>query len=883
MRNLMQKLTKMNMIFLLGLAFAVGSQEFPSESEKGKFVYPTAKQGVIDLRNWDFEISGNIELNGEWEFYWKDNSIININLSEEKAAFVEFQKSTPKYIYVPGAWNESLVNEEKLGADGFATYRLKVILPETDLPLGFHIYDGQGSAYELYVDNQLISKVGIVGQSKEDEKALYLPQYGELPNHKELYLIMNISNFTHIKGGFQTPIQLGLKSEIFKRREILRMIEVFLLGVLLIISLYHFSLYLYRRKDRAAFGFGLLCMVMALRLVITGERLLIESFPNIPFSILLRLEYLGFYGLIPPFGFFLYFLFPDEFEKIFLKIIVGYSSLNIAFVLFLPIKVFTRTLLPFHIFTLFTMIYIIYVLIRAVKHKREGARLFLFGFVAYFTAGTNDLIFYNFQSESFYILPFGLFVFIFAQSGALAHRIGEAFNKSEDLSNTLELKVEERTQELDLALLKMEKANLITEKQKKEIQTLNQFIKSLNENMDLTVITSKILNFVQTNFKIKYFALYGVNTNGESISPIYIEYPPYALPEDIRKFEKFKIPIKNVRGANALTIQTKKPWFFKKVKRTGVTREELFAIDSLNMKSFLMIPLILQGYPVGILSFWNDEIMDLTKDEITQLSIFGEQLAGIIYSSKLFEQVENEKIKTDRLLLNILPAAVATELKETNQVKPQHFESVSVLFSDFVGFTKISENLSPGELVQELDGCFSQFDEVSNHFNLEKLKTIGDAYMCAGGLPVPNHTHPIDICLAALEFRSFMNQMSEIKKALGLPFWQLRIGIHTGSVTAGVIGTNKFAYDIWGDTVNTASRMESSGEPGKINVSGATYEKIVDFFDCEHRGKIQAKGKGEVDMYFLLKIKPKYSLDKEGLVPNKDLLYITKKLESNYV
>ncbi|MCB1327888.1 MAG: hypothetical protein KDK35_21875, partial [Leptospiraceae bacterium] len=169
---------------------------------------------------------------------------------------------------------------------------------------------------------------------------------------------------------------------------------------------------------------------------------------------------------------------------------------------------------------------------------------------------------------------------------------------------------------------------------------------------------------------------------------------------------------------------------------------------------------------------------------------------------------------------------------------------------------------------QELDGCFSQFDQVSRRNSMEKLKTIGDAYMCAAGLPVPDDGHAIDACLTALEFRSFMKQMAEVKGQLGFEFWQIRIGIHSGPVTAGVIGQNKFAYDIWGDTVNTASRMESSGAPGTVNISGATYELVKDLFECEYRGKVKAKGKGELDMYFVHRIRPELSADDEGLLPN---------------
>jgi adenylate cyclase len=144
--------------------------------------------------------------------------------------------------------------------------------------------------------------------------------------------------------------------------------------------------------------------------------------------------------------------------------------------------------------------------------------------------------------------------------------------------------------------------------------------------------------------------------------------------------------------------------------------------------------------------------------------------------------------------------------------------------------------------------------------------------MCAGGLPSPNKTHAIDCCLAALEIQSFMNQMKEIKTQQGFDYWELRLGMNTGPLVAGVVGHKKFAYDVWGDTVNTASRLESSGVPGKINIAVSTYELVKDFFDCEHRGQVQAKNKGEIDMYFLNGIRPEFSVNGEGRVPNADFL-----------
>ena len=219
----------------------------------------------------------------------------------------------------------------------------------------------------------------------------------------------------------------------------------------------------------------------------------------------------------------------------------------------------------------------------------------------------------------------------------------------------------------------------------------------------------------------------------------------------------------------------------------------------------------------------------------------------------LNKNLQNERAKTEALLHNIFPGEVAQELKEGGHATPKHYDLVSVLFTDFKGFTQISEQLTPSQLVKELNYCFQAFDEIINKFDLEKIKTIGDAYMCAGGLPVPNTSNPIDTVKAGLAMIDFMERYNAEKAKKGEPVFELRIGIHTGPLVAGVIGKNKFAYDIWGDTVNLASRMESGGEIGKVNISATTYEMVKSHFNCVHRGKIHAKNKGEVDMYFVRK------------------------------
>jgi class 3 adenylate cyclase len=220
--------------------------------------------------------------------------------------------------------------------------------------------------------------------------------------------------------------------------------------------------------------------------------------------------------------------------------------------------------------------------------------------------------------------------------------------------------------------------------------------------------------------------------------------------------------------------------------------------------------------------------------------------------------IEHEKQRSDGLLRNILPDEVAEELKQYGRARARHFDLVSIYFSDFRSFTQVTEQLSAQELVEELDACFQAFDAIVTTYHLEKIKTIGDAYMAAAGLPV---SHPRDaqhMIDAALDMQQFMKDRKRQRSAAGLLTFEMRAGIHSGPVVAGVVGAKKFQYDVWGDTVNLASRMETSGEVGEVNISEATYNLVrgVPHFHFEHRGKVTAKNKGELDMYFVRRIGP---------------------------
>ena len=217
-------------------------------------------------------------------------------------------------------------------------------------------------------------------------------------------------------------------------------------------------------------------------------------------------------------------------------------------------------------------------------------------------------------------------------------------------------------------------------------------------------------------------------------------------------------------------------------------------------------------------------------------------------------EVEKQKAKSDELLLNILPFEVAEELKEKGYTTAKSFDEVTILFSDIKGFTHVAEKLTAQELVKEIDTYFSAFDNIMQQYGLEKIKTIGDAYIAAGGLPEENNATAPNVIEAAIAMQHAVEKLKQVRIEKNIPYFELRIGVHTGPVVAGVVGIKKFQYDIWGDTVNLAARMEQSGVPGKINISQYTYEKVKHQFHCEHRGKIDAKNKGEIDMYFVKEI-----------------------------
>lgn len=296
----------------------------------------------------------------------------------------------------------------------------------------------------------------------------------------------------------------------------------------------------------------------------------------------------------------------------------------------------------------------------------------------------------------------------------------------------------------------------------------------------------------------------------------------------------------------------------------------------INRDGFALGTMVVADFEPRELDFARRETLRrLARQAVTQLELrrqVREQQELLAELQAARQALAEESARSTEMLHNILPRSIAEELRNTGRVAPRFHDSATVLFTDFQDFSRFAEQMEPGRLVNILDQYFTAFDEIVVKHGLEKLKTIGDAYMCIGGVPEDNRWHPVDACLAALEMQDFADQQNMARIAAGHPPWGLRIGIHTGSVISGVVGRDKFAFDVWGDAVNLAARMETAGEPDRVNISARTMGLVSEFFDGEPRGKIAVKNKGEQEMHFLKGLHAAFAHDPAGRYPNDDFL-----------
>ena len=443
-------------------------------SSQGK-VPPKAIKGVLDLREWSFESledakDNNITLDGEWEFYWNTFPGNDFSLPEEEKEYTQIPMQWDGYKKVSNTNNKE-IKEEILGGKGFATYRLKVLTSRID-QLSFRL-PSQGSAYTLYVNNQIIFKGGIVGTSEEDSKPRDSVDYTNFtPIEKDFYIVLCVSNFHHARGGFWSSITMGNPQSISHLKEYYLTIDIFVSGVLFIMGIYHFSLFYLRRDDKSNLYFGLFCSIIFIRTIITGERYIYSYFPHISYSVRLALDYLTMNLVLPfPLAFF-FSLYPTWKNKKILNIINILAIILVSINIFLPPSIFTKTRIISHMILVIIIICLSTLIYLEYKRDREGIKIFMFGIIILTVITINDILHNNNIIVTGNLTPVGLVIFIFFQSFLLSSRFSKAFEDVKILSSTLKLS----NQELELNKERATKAYLDLEASQKQLVQSDKMI-----------------------------------------------------------------------------------------------------------------------------------------------------------------------------------------------------------------------------------------------------------------------------------------------------------------------------------------------------------------------------------------------------------------------
>lgn len=421
---------------------------------------PKAKGGVLDLSNWDFSQKPYLPLDGEWEFYWK-------HFFEDTPPQTP---PTPYFISVPSSWTRYSVNENRLAGKGYASYRLILKLPEKRPELSFKILT-VGTAYQLYVNKKLLSNAGKVGKSHDEMRPYMLPVVVKLPDldTDEVEVVLYVSNFHDNTGGIRQSIELGRADIIQRSRDRRVAVDLIMAGSFFIMAIYHLGIYLLRRKDRSALYFFVIGLLFGIRTLITNERYLLHLFPTIPWEMAFLMEYITVYLGFPFYVMFFRAVYPENFAKNALIAIQIFCGILLALVLVTPPAIFSETQIFAKIFMSFAGVYIMYALMQAAYQDKNVARFFLIGSSVFFLTTINDILYDSHVIQTGFYASYGLLFFIFTQSFVLSIRLAKSFSIVEELSETLEKRVEERTQALALQTEEIIRKTEIIEHKNKNI------------------------------------------------------------------------------------------------------------------------------------------------------------------------------------------------------------------------------------------------------------------------------------------------------------------------------------------------------------------------------------------------------------------------------
>ncbi len=596
---------------------------------------PKAVKGVLDLRDWDFDSlsteariadievqnvgqnseneekngDGIVNLDGEWEFYWEEIPTVGENgllhLSEEKKDFIN----------VPSAWNGHIVKRnmlnrdvlvERLGGLGYATYSLKVLLPEI-VPLSFRL-NYQSTAYKLFINGKLLSKMGEVSKNPDtyipERKIQYITYQ---PITKEIFITLLISNYQYYEGGLNHSISIG-NPEIVNQVRLDRIaLDLFVAGILLVMGVYHLSLFYLRRDDNSPLYFGIFCVLISFRILIMGEIYLRNIFPNLKYSQNLVIEFFTIYLGLAIFNEFISSLYPLEIISIFKKLVSSFGIIFGAIVLLFPIYYFTSILPIYQIFLVLFLLYTIYVFTKAIVYKREGARTILLGFMVFGFVIINDILYANNIINTGDLGPHGFVFFVFSQAFLLTSRFAKAFHQVKDLSLNLERKIADRTRDLDLQKTKIENAFLelqITkselESKKSQMDRIQEMSREIQKKSNIQEMLLSLETILWESFQISDFLLVIQNKDLNELTTFYISqnWMNHSLNGKLKN-----IPLNEERSIHNLVFKKKRSLFLSKLKNISNGEAEDYNRNYLGIEAMFVIPCIVNNQSFAVLSF----------------------------------------------------------------------------------------------------------------------------------------------------------------------------------------------------------------------------------------------------------------------------------------
>ncbi len=422
-------ITRFPLLFLLVSLF--GFVSIPAINAGSHHRNPLAKEGVLDLQHWDFKRDGTVNLAGEWAFYWDSFLDPNVPTSNEYADQTGFIK-------IPGCWNGYVVDGTPVSGQGHAAFRLRILLPPANEELAVKVGNIL-TAYKLYINQKLVLSAGNPGKTPKDSKPASRPLIADFTQTgSEIELLVQVSNYHHKKGGIWEVMQLGTEKKIREERQRGLAFDLFLFSTIFIMGLYHLSLFLHGRNDKASLDFGLFCLAVAVRTLVTGEMAIFQVLGNVPWSFISRLEYLGFYAGLPLFNMYLHSIFPKDVYKPVLRIVQVLGTGFCLFVILTPATVYSYSVQAYQAVTAVTGIYAVFILLKAVVHKRQGSLILLSGFLFMFAAVINDVLHANQLVYTSFYLPLGLLGFLLSQAFLLALRFTMAFETADRQTRELE-------------------------------------------------------------------------------------------------------------------------------------------------------------------------------------------------------------------------------------------------------------------------------------------------------------------------------------------------------------------------------------------------------------------------------------------------------------